>query len=417
MPEMEPPPSPLSCQVCQQPAESGYAAPLCPSCRTNLANRPFPIWIKIAAFAVGLVFLYALARSPRSLSAAVAFERGQRAEAGGNFATAASEYSKVAEAFPTSTLAVARTGIAEYQAGHRDAAIRTLNSIVGRHTSKELTAEVNGVLVEARSGSRSNRYSSPTAQSAATPSSSDSLDHWIADNFPSASPSTARTQSTAKPNRSGMVTADLGEAEINIPSPPGFFRIDGKSERVDAQLKVGLASTNRLLGAFGSDADLAVTMKDEVPELRRWLFAQTLVKSDHFADARWSRLKSSLRSNLEADMQKLNSSELWAKIQSNVASTSKNLGLEYSGAKVVPLEVFDEDKNSLCYGVLLKSQFRAADSAEPMTVIQYESAAVVYVRQRVLYLYACAAFEGKEDAEWARTSLRRWRDAVVAANQ
>src|SRR5436309_13769863 len=111
---MQPPPlPPLNCQLCEKPAEPGYSAQLCSVCRTNLSKRPFPIWIKLTIISVGFIFLYALAKTPRSLSASIAFERGQRAEAGGNFATAASEYARAVEVFPTSTLAVARLGIAQ----------------------------------------------------------------------------------------------------------------------------------------------------------------------------------------------------------------------------------------------------------------------------------------------------------------
>ncbi len=143
---MQPPP--LACQVCNKPAEVGYAAQLCFVCRTTLSKRPFPLWIKIAIILVGIGFLYALAEMPAFLVASIAFERGQRAEAGGNFETAASEYAKAVEKFPGSTSAVARLGIAQYRAGNRDAAVRTLRSLAGRQAPKKLTNEINVVLAE-----------------------------------------------------------------------------------------------------------------------------------------------------------------------------------------------------------------------------------------------------------------------------
>jgi hypothetical protein len=378
-----------------------------------LSKRPFPAWIKIIVILVGLVFLYALARTPRSLLAAIAFERGQRAEAGGNFATAASEYARAAEIFPNSTLAVARRGIAEYRAGDRAAAVQTLNSIAGRQTSKELTTEVNAVIAEIQSGGSSIRYNSSPPQS----SSSDILDRWIAENLPSATPPNSRTQDSTQLVKAGTIVSDVGGTKINIPPPEGFFRLDGTSDRVDTKLRTGLASTNKLLAAFASDADLATAMKDDIPEPRRWFFAQSLISAGYLTDASWTRLKSSLRSDLQADMEKLNSSEFWGKVQSDMASTSKELGMEFGGAKFVPLEVFDEDERSLCYSVLMKSQYRAPDFEKPVTVIQYESAATVCVRHRVIYLYSCAVFEDKSDAEWARASLQHWKDQVVAANR
>ena len=416
---MQPPPLPaLNCQLCEQPAEADYPAQLCSACRTKLSKRAFPLWIKLAIILVALVFIYALAKAPASLVASIAFERGQRAEANGNYATAAKEYAKVVERFPGSTSAAARLGIAQYRAGDRDAAAQTLRSLAGRQASKELTTEINAVIAEMQEGRDSAQYQSSASASSTGGSSNDILDRFLAENAPTATPFDSITQTTRRSAKPGTVVADdVGGTKINIPPPTGFFRFDGKSNRVDAQLKSGLASTNRLLAAFASDSDLALAMKNEIPELRRWLFAQTLVKAGYFTDTSWVRLKSSTRSDLQADIEKLNSSALWAKIQSGVVSVSKDLGLEYGGANVVPLEVFDEDAHSLCYAVLLKSQFRAADLDKPVTVIQYETAAMLYVHQRVIYLYSCAVFENKSDAEWARNSLQRWRDEVVAANQ
>jgi hypothetical protein len=415
---MQPPLPPLTCQLCDKPAEVGYSAELCSVCRTKLAKRPFPIWIKFAVILVALAFVYALAKTPASLVASIAFERGQRAEAAGNFGLAAAEYAKAVEQFPQSISAVARLGIMQYRAGDRDAAIQTLRPLAGRQASKELMTEINAVIAEMQQNRDSAQYKATGITSSTRGSSNDILDRFLAENAPSATPLNSSTQTTARSVKPGTVVADdVGGTKINIPPPTGFFRFDGKSNRVDAQLKSGLASTNRLLAAFASDSDLALAMKDEIPELQRWLFAQALIKSGYFTGTSWMRLKSSTRRDLQTDMEKLNSSELWAKIQSGVASISKDLGLEYGGANVVPLEVFDEDENSLCYAVLLKSQFRATDLDKPVTVIQYETAAMVYVRQRVIYLYSCAVFENKSDADWARTSLQRWRNEVVAANQ
>ncbi len=454
---MQPPPlPPPNCQLCEQPAEPGYSVQLCSVCRTKLSKRPFPLWIKLAIILVAVVFVYALAKTPASLVASIAFERGQRAEADGNYGTAAKEYAKAVEKFPDSISAVARLGIAQYRAGDHDAAAQTLDSLAGRQAPKELMTEINAVIAEMRKGGTSFRYSADPTQSPITRSSSpdildrwiaenlpsatplksrtqttarpaqspttrspspDIVDRWIAENLPSARPLNSKTQTTARPVKAGGIVADVGGTKINIPPPTGFFRFDGNSNRVDAQLKSGLASTNKLLAAFASDSDLAMAMKDEIPELRHWFFAQSLINAGYFTDASWTRLKSNVRSDLHADMEKLNSSELWAKLQSSLASASKELGMEFGGANVVPLEVFDEDERSLCYSVLMKSQYRAPDFEKPVTVIHYESAATVYVRQRVIYLYSCAVFEDKSDADWARTSLQRWRDAVVAENQ
>lgn len=146
---MQPPPLPaLSCHLCGNAAEIGFAAQLCSSCRTTLSKRRFPAWIKICVFLVAVAFVYAVMQMPKSLKAAIAFERGQRAEANADYINAAAQYADVVDSFPQSTTAIARLGIAQYRAGNRAAAIQTLNSLAGRQASKELTTEVNAVIGE-----------------------------------------------------------------------------------------------------------------------------------------------------------------------------------------------------------------------------------------------------------------------------
>jgi tetratricopeptide (TPR) repeat protein len=357
-----------------------------------------------------IVFVYAVAKMPASLLASIAFERGQRAEAAGNFQTAATEYAKVVEKFPDSTSAVARLGIAQYRAGNRDAAIQTLGSLSGRQAPKELTNEINAVLAEMQQRRDPLRYNPAPARS----------NYASSGNFDPSSAAALDSDkaSSSPPVKPGTVVAEVGGAKINIPPPRGLFRFDGRSAHVDSVLKTGLAPTNKLLAAFASESDLASTLMDKFPEGGRQLFAQSLIKTGYFTQASWVHLKSSFRDNLQADTGKLNSSEVWSHIQSNIArGASQDLGLEFSGAKLMPLEVFEETEDSLCYALLLKSQVRADDIEEPVTVVQYEAAAMVYVRQRVIYLYACSVFGDKADVDWARTSLERWRNDVVAANQ
>ena len=113
----EPTAVPNACAACGRPPEDGRRTPLCVSCRSQLAARPFPRWIKAAGVLLVGPFLFAAAHFPAALSAFVAFERGERAEAAGAFGVAVVEYTKVVQQFPNSTLALARKGISAFHAG------------------------------------------------------------------------------------------------------------------------------------------------------------------------------------------------------------------------------------------------------------------------------------------------------------
>jgi len=88
----------------------------------------------------------AILQFPSTLTAGIAFERGRRADANGAFDLAVVEYSKVVERFPTSTLAVARKGMAAFHARQYQVAREAFNIIGGRDASPEIAREVNNAI-------------------------------------------------------------------------------------------------------------------------------------------------------------------------------------------------------------------------------------------------------------------------------
>lgn len=114
------------CRVCGGVPERGYNLALCAGCRTMLANRPFPRWIRLTIFIVLAAFAVAMFQSPRTLRAGIAFERGQTYESIGSYEAAVHEYRIVTEAFPDSTLVLARLAITLRKAGHTDEATAIL---------------------------------------------------------------------------------------------------------------------------------------------------------------------------------------------------------------------------------------------------------------------------------------------------
>ena len=143
--EIEKPLDPHICANCARPSEKGlgYVLPLCNDCRTAMVNRPFPIWIFAVSAIVGLAFLIALFQMPSSLTAGIAYERGQRAEKNGQHAEAARYYAQVAKKYPESTEVLVREAVAETHAHHYPAAIEIFDKLDGKEASKEQQEEVN----------------------------------------------------------------------------------------------------------------------------------------------------------------------------------------------------------------------------------------------------------------------------------
>jgi hypothetical protein len=147
------------CRICGNLPERGYDLPLCSNCRKKLSQRPFPTWLKGSAVLVTMVIVLSLSKFPTSLAAGIAFERGNRATLKGNHTIAAVQYQNVADIFPNSTLALARSGIAYYKAGNLHQAISVLQKLGGRKASKQLVDEVNQTIkeIEATTGDTAGR--------------------------------------------------------------------------------------------------------------------------------------------------------------------------------------------------------------------------------------------------------------------
>jgi hypothetical protein len=145
----QPPPlpaTPTKCQLCGAEPEPGFAIALCPDCRTQSARRPIPIAIKIAGLAIAILLVFAITRIPSSISAAIAFERGESSEHKFQFAAAENEYQKAVLAFPRSDIAHARLFVAAYRARDGGIARREFEYLRGRKIDAKIVGEINALL-------------------------------------------------------------------------------------------------------------------------------------------------------------------------------------------------------------------------------------------------------------------------------
>jgi hypothetical protein len=139
------------CQHCgKAEAEPGNAMPLCGACRESLAQRPFPGWIRFSAVVVVALLAAAIIDLPASLRAGIAFKRGKRAEARGNFAAAIDEYKTVFDSFPSSTVVAVRLVVVCCRAGRPDAAAGPLQALQGKKLPQQKVGEVNRAIDELR---------------------------------------------------------------------------------------------------------------------------------------------------------------------------------------------------------------------------------------------------------------------------
>lgn len=144
-----------SCRSCGSAPELGaYATPLCTRCRDTLSKRGVPPWVRALCLLIGVIFIVSLWGFPATVGAGISFERGQRAEARGDYGAAVHEYEKTVKRFPDSTLPLARLGIASVHARQFSEADVCFQELSGRQTSAELANEVNAAIEELNSDRR-----------------------------------------------------------------------------------------------------------------------------------------------------------------------------------------------------------------------------------------------------------------------
>lgn len=136
------------CSCCKENiSEKGYSVDLCTNCRKNLAMRPFPLWIKLAAGAVGMIFLYAcVVGIGPSLNARIAYEKGLKAEASQNYTLAISEYKKAQQRYPNSIRILTRLAVVDYKNHDDMESSAIIKKIQGHKVNKETANELNRVI-------------------------------------------------------------------------------------------------------------------------------------------------------------------------------------------------------------------------------------------------------------------------------
>jgi hypothetical protein len=112
----------------------------------RMARQPIPVGVKLAGVAIVLLLLFALTRIPSSISAAIAFERGERSEQKLQFTKAENEYQKSVQAFPRSDLAHTRLFVAAYRARDGGTARREFEYLRGHQLDAKLVGEISALL-------------------------------------------------------------------------------------------------------------------------------------------------------------------------------------------------------------------------------------------------------------------------------
>lgn len=209
----------------------------------------------------------------------------------------------------------------------------------------------------------------------------------------------------------------LGDASIVVPAPEGYFRCDGKIRDVDVIVLAHIPPTNRELAFYCDADDLAKLSAGHDPSFPRFFDVQVRVslKNKDYSDREFNAIKEALKKLVGDDQLGELSTQTAEAVSQKLAKIRENAGnLKFGDA--AQLGVFDETPDSICMALVLKTTYGAANGTSD-NLVRVMATALVHVHQRIFYLHSCSLFQDDADITWTRSEIRKWRDAVISANQ
>ncbi|PYL05785.1 MAG: hypothetical protein DME33_15370, partial [Verrucomicrobia bacterium] len=206
----------------------------------------------------------------------------------------------------------------------------------------------------------------------------------------------------------------VGGTSIVLPIPEGFFRYDGKSTKVDRLHQGLLPASNRMLAEFCSEESLAEVLLDRFPKIERRFNAQAerSLETLSVTPELFNEIKPELRKSMAVSE---SYRDVIKELERNTASavaTQFNLPMTMKVGEMIPLGIFDETDESVCFSVLGKVHVPTL----PDDYVSITAGCILRVRGRVFYLFSSSPYHDKSDIAWARRSLQNWRDAVLKSN-
>ena len=213
------------------------------------------------------------------------------------------------------------------------------------------------------------------------------------------------------------VTLTIGGRSIVIPLPAGHVRCDGISPEWDRAVAGMLPASNRMLANFGSPEDHAAIRDGEIAPYLKSLNVQIsrAIENVEVDERTFDKIRQQNRKeveNLKASIQ----AEVNKAIQAGGRQLSEDLGvdLQFSVGDMAMLGIFEDSPTSLGFTMAMTTTIEAADGAEKSRDVV--AALLVPVNGRLLYLYSNSSYKDDTDRLAVESSVKAWRDAIVAAN-
>jgi tetratricopeptide (TPR) repeat protein len=126
----------------------GYPNALCQDCREKFIKYPIPLWIKLFAAGIGLIFLFSLYKIPTNISLGVHLEKGKTALDEKRYLTAQREFQQAVKKLPNDIQAEGNLLIASFYNQDFEVLGKAYEKLKDKRTEDtELYDRINNILV------------------------------------------------------------------------------------------------------------------------------------------------------------------------------------------------------------------------------------------------------------------------------
>jgi hypothetical protein len=195
---------------------------------------------------------------------------------------------------------------------------------------------------------------------------------------------------------------EVGGGQIDMPSIPGLWRLDGRMPDLDGAVqKMAAAARNRVYLLLGTEADDIAISSGQFPTLERTITFQQSTRMDRLVPLdEFESLRDEMARTLSSKSPP-ESKLLFDQISRATSSALQSLTEPTAKAALGEpqyLGVFEKDESSLCHSILAPGIVRVA--GKETKVIQATSIAIVYVNGRVLSVNVNAKYAEPADLAW-----------------
>ena len=214
-------------------------------------------------------------------------------------------------------------------------------------------------------------------------------------------------------------TVSVGGTVIILPTPTGYYRVDGKNEHIDAVFRASVGANVRPLAWYGSDVALAETLAGRMSADRGINFQAltgTLIEKVTVSESKFQSLKRDVIEDSKSLVGELDKRDMEA-----AGSQAMSLLLKKAAAmrvgEMIPLGVYDESPESVSYSFLMKLTSLSADGTSKVSTIFVGAQSHVLLRGHLIQLSCGTNYHKPDEIALVRELLKRWKDSIIQANQ